>query len=130
MKIKCELFATLKGSNCPGARGAAPYTSPMGDRKVAMSYSDKLRAYKANPFECGLGKVLETDGQEKYDEIVEAIFLIDEDPTSRGYGRPFSLQRLVDEFRDEYGWGEYFFRRHRNGRCTACVNRDKRTQND
>lgn len=93
-----------------------------------MSYSDKLRSPRENPYECGLGKVLRDEGRDKYDEIVEAIFLIDEDPTSRTYGQYYSIATLITVFDDDYGWGEYFFRRHRNGTCKACLNRDKATQ--
>jgi hypothetical protein len=95
-----------------------------------MSYSDKLRSLRANPYECGLGKVLATEGRDKYDEILEAMFLVDDDILSRGYGKMYSLQTLVEVFKDEYGWGEAFFRRHRNGRCKACLNRDQRTPTD
>lgn len=93
-----------------------------------MSYSDRLRKPRGNPYECGLGKVLETEGREKYEEILDAMFLIDADPLSRTYGRLHPIPALIELFWDEYGWGEFFFRRHRHGTCKACLMRDSRTE--
>lgn len=95
-----------------------------------MSYVDKLRAHRDNPYECGLGKVLKTEGREKYEDILEAIFAIDDDPTSRTYQQPYPIPWLEEIFYEEYGWGEYFFRRHRHGKCKACLNREDRTKTD
>jgi hypothetical protein len=90
-----------------------------------MSYIDKLRQLgETNPYECGLGKVLATEGREKYEAILDAIFAIDDDPTSRTYGKLFSIPRLEKVLaEDGYEWGEYFYRRHRHGQCKACLNR-------
>lgn len=67
--------------------------------------------------ECGLGKVLSKHGREKHDEILEAIFARRED------GTLFPISWLETEFSSEFGWSEYFYRRHRNGKCVACLNR-------
>jgi len=67
---------------------------------------------------CGLGKILETEGKEKHDEVLTAIFTID--PNT---GRLHSDQKLVDLFASEYGWSEFFFRRHKAGKCVSCLKR-------
>jgi hypothetical protein len=67
--------------------------------------------------ECGLGRILESEGREKHDEVLDAIFQVDEK------GRFFPYSRLVSVFYDEYGWSEFFFRRHRHGKCVSCLNR-------
>ena len=67
--------------------------------------------------ECGLGKILATEGQEKHDEVLEAIFAADE------RGMLYPISRLIEAFHEEYGWSEWFFRRHRNGKCVSCLNR-------
>jgi len=71
-----------------------------------------------NGGDCGLGKILEKEGREKHDEVLEAIFAIDERT-----GKMYSDAKLAAAFEDEYGWSEYFFRRHRAGKCVSCMNR-------
>lgn len=65
---------------------------------------------------CGLGKILETEGRDKHDEVLEAIFAKQEN------GELYPVSRLVALF-SEYGWSEFFFRRHRNGTCASCLKR-------
>lgn len=81
-------------------------------------YVDDLRKRRAEgPDLCALGAVLENEGQEEYDAIMEAIFAKDDN------GKFFPAPWLVDEFRDTYGWSTHFFRRHRIGDCQSCLNR-------
>ena len=80
-------------------------------------YLELLAEIKTNPKGCGLGRVLRDEGQEKYDEILEAIFAVDE------FGIPYSTAKLETIFKEEYGWSSFFYRRHRNGKCVSCLNR-------
>lgn len=66
--------------------------------------------------ECGLGNILETEGREKHDEILDAMFAIRED------GTLYPVSWLEEAFSDR-GWSEFFFRRHRAGKCVSCLNR-------
>ena len=72
---------------------------------------------EAKGTDCWLGKFLETEGREKHDEILDAIFQTGED------GKLYPISWLEAMFTDEYGWSEFFFRRHRNGKCVSCLNR-------
>jgi len=68
--------------------------------------------------DCGLGKILANEGKEKYDDVLEAIFA-----KGKKSGKYHPISRLVEVFNEEYGWTEFFFRRHRNGKCVSCLNR-------
>ena len=81
-------------------------------------YLELLAGMETAKQECGLGKVLQNEGQDKHDEVLEAIFAINPDT-----GDTYSIRKLEIIFREEYGWGEYFFRRHRRGMCHSCLNR-------
>ena len=76
--------------------------------------------------ECGLGRVLLEEGQEKYDDIVAAIFATIHVEDSEGVlhdtGVLYPPVRLIELF-EEYGWSESLFRRHRKGECIACLKR-------
>lgn len=89
-----------------------------------MSYLETLRASPGTPRnQCRLGTILESEGRDKYDEIIDAMLAIDEDPSSRTYGKLYSTARIVELFQAEYGFGEGIVRRHRNGACQACLSR-------
>jgi hypothetical protein len=89
-----------------------------GTRKVAMStYRELLQSAPKGRKDCGLGRILETEGQEKHDAVLNVMFERDED------GQLFSCRKLANLFDEEYGWSEFFFRRHRNGKCVSCLNR-------
>lgn len=93
-----------------------------------MTYLERLKGVEPTIVqECGLGKVLRDEGQDKHDDIVAAIFATIHttlpDGTIVDTGKLYPVPRLVELFEEEYGWSEFFFRRHRKGRCLACQNR-------
>ena len=69
--------------------------------------------------DCGLGRILKQEGQAKHDIVLEAIFAIN--PKD---GQYHSISKLEALFKDEYGWSEFFFRRHRDGVCRSCLSRE------
>jgi hypothetical protein len=82
------------------------------------TYQELLESMPESGKDCGLGRILKTEGRKKHDKVLAAIFAIN--PKTE---RLFSNAKLAVLFRDEYGWSEYFFRRHRNGTCVSCLNR-------
>ncbi len=84
------------------------------------TYLEFLQQAPNGGIECGLGRIIEKEGWAKHDEVLNAIFAIDEET-----GRMFPVSRLVLLFDDEYGWSDFFYRRHREGRCVSCLKRTK-----
>ena len=82
-------------------------------------YVDALRDRSARSADlCALGRILDENGEEEYQAVVEAIH--GKGPS----GSQYPISWLVDVFKDDYGWSEHFFRRHRNGECNSCRNRE------
>jgi len=69
------------------------------------------------PDHCALGRVLEERGEEEYEAVKEAIYGLAPN------GTQYPLSWLVEVFKEDYGWSDHFFRRHRNGECASCRNR-------
>lgn len=82
------------------------------------TYQEHLENMTKQDMSCGLGKVLREEGQEKHDKILDAIFAVD--PNT---GRMFSTAKVEQLFKEEYGWSQFFYRRHRYGSCRSCLNR-------
>lgn len=87
-------------------------------------YLELLEAMETgrNHKDCGLGRILKQEGQAKHDIVLEAIFAINPDT-----GEYHSNRKLEKLFKEEYGWSQFFFRRHRDGVCVSCLNRKTRT---
>lgn len=81
-------------------------------------YLELLEAMEPQNRICGLGRILQEEGQAKHDIVLETIFAID--PKT---GKMHSTAKLAAVFKEEYGWSDYFYRRHRDGKCVACLNR-------
>ncbi len=122
MKIKFAVFAQLKlrSKMIDPFPGAITPTMELRyiERWDMSTYLEFLQSHSRNAGkDCGLGKILREEGQAKHDQVLEAIFSKDKK------GRLYPVSWLCEAFGDEYGWSEFFFRRHRDGRCVSCLNR-------
>ncbi len=93
-----------------------------------MTYLEQLRARPPKYIqECGLGKIIKDGDEKKYEDIVQTIFATIVITLDNGdtvdTGELYPVTRLVELFEEEYGWSDFFFRRHRLGKCGACQNR-------